>query len=76
MKGNLYLNSRNETFDVFDVFNNGYDLGGKLKVFFDRQLTIKNDSVTLTNSKLYPKIIHRKYVNDVALNIGVTVHTI
>lgn len=59
--------------EIFDVYNNGHEFGGKLKMLFDRYLLIKNNSVSLTVSVLYPKVVRRTSLNDISLNIGLPV---
>lgn len=61
-------------YDVFDVYNNGYDLGGQLRIEFDRKLIIISDGRAIsTKSLLYPKVVRRKKLNDVVLRIGLMV---
>lgn len=70
-----YSMSQNETiFELFDVYNNGNDLGGELRVVHDRFVAIdKNDAIRLTESALYPKIVYRKRFEDITLRIGLIV---
>lgn len=59
---------------MFDVYNNGYDLGGQLRIEFDRKLIIISDGRAIsTKSLLYPKVVRRKKLNDVVLRIGLMV---
>lgn len=61
-------------FEIFDVYNNGKDFGGKLRVIHDRFVSVHgNDTVQLTKSSLYPKIAHRKSFEDAKLRIGLIV---
>lgn len=73
-----FLHSSVVHYEIFDVYNNGYDLGGKLRVLFDRYFIISNntDSFNLSKSILYPKIITRQYLNDITLRIGLIVRNI
>lgn len=59
---------------IYDVYNNGRDLGGKLQVIFDKCLAImKNHTIYLTKSNIYPKIVNRKFLNDITFRIGIHV---
>lgn len=49
-------------------------MGGKLQIFFDRYLVVnENGTVYLTKSLVYPKIVYRKYFDDITFRIGVIV---
>lgn len=65
--------SRRRQYQVFDIYNNGYDFGGKLQIIFDRYFTIKNNTVDFNQSNLYPKTVHRKFLNDISVKIGIPV---
>lgn len=61
-------------YKMFDVYNNGFQQGGKLKVVFDRHLVItKNDSIYFTKSMVSPKISKRKNFSDLTLRVGLHV---
>lgn len=69
----LCLSTNGEEFEIFDVHNNGYDFGGKLQRTIDRYMFVQNDSVLVTKSVLFPKIVHRRFLTDVTLTIGIPV---
>lgn len=43
-------------YKIFDIYNNGFHWGGKLRKLFDRYMIIdQNERVRLTHSNIYPK---------------------
>lgn len=72
--GQSFINANYQQYNLYDVYNHGSDMGGKLNVVFDRYLTIRNDGRAFqTKSIVYPKIRQRKILNDVKLRIGIEV---
>lgn len=64
-------------YEVFDVYNNGFESGGRLQIAFDRHLLLgSNSSIVLTDSQMFPETIHRKFLNDVTVRVGVLVREI
>lgn len=62
-------------YKLYDVYNNGYNFGGKLRIIFDRyiMLTLNND-IFFTESIFYSKIAYRNHLNDITIRIGVIVN--
>lgn len=59
---------------IFDVYNNAYNLGGKLQITFDRFLVRQNlTEVYLLKSTIYPKIRQRNTLSDLTLRVSVVV---
>lgn len=70
----MVFHSSERQYEVFDIYNNGFSLGGKLKVSFDRYLIVnQNRAARLTESLTYPKIVHRKSLDDIVLKVGMSV---
>lgn len=58
-------------YDVADLFNNGYEYGGKLKAIIDSQIMIdSNETVHIFKMYYYPKIRQRKFLEDIKLRLG------
>lgn len=63
-------------YHIFDIYNNAYNLGGKLQVVFDRFLVMRGATeIYLSKSTIYPKTRQRKTLNDLTVRISVIVRT-
>lgn len=60
-------------YKVFDVYNNGYKWGGKLKVIFNKYLIHENNNHKIYTTKSNINSIQRKSLNDITLRIGMDV---
>lgn len=59
-------------YKMFDVYNNGFTWGGKMKKILDRYILVdQNDRIHLTKSNIYPKVHHRRFLDDITLRIGI-----
>lgn len=60
---------------MYDVYNNGFKLGGKLKVIFDRYFIMNGSDTFLTVSTRFqiPKYTYRRKMTDVTLRVGLVV---
>lgn len=60
---------------MFDVYNNGFMLGGKLKVTFDRYFIMNESDAFLTDSarSQVPKYTYRQQMTDVTVRVGLVV---
>lgn len=51
---------QNNTNYIFDVYNNGHDFGGKIRVVFDRYISLSDEFFSVTDSTFHSKISARK----------------
>lgn len=61
-------------FEVYDIYNNAFELGGRLRV--NKYLNVfidNNETISIENIINGPKTVHRKYFDDVTLHVGAVV---
>lgn len=71
---NLY-NATNNEYDLFDVYNNAFQLGGQLKITRDSTMVVNVNGTSLTNSMRtqVAKYVYRDKLTDVTARVGVVV---
>lgn len=59
---------------MYDVYNNGFDIGGKLRILFDRYLVVDHDRqlAYLSESAIQPKVARRRFFKDITFLLGVS----
>lgn len=63
-------------YEIFDIYNNGFTWGGKLRIVFNRLLEVRNQEIYGLTFNNYPKTIQRKSFDDITLRIGLSVSKI
>lgn len=61
------------SFDVFDLYNNGYMWGGQLRVVFDGTIILNENNSTNVSLPSKPKSFRRKNFNDITIKMGIIV---
>ncbi|XP_065362168.1 uncharacterized protein Ir75a [Calliphora vicina] len=76
-KPNLINSPKNSSYILYDIYNNGYNLGGKLNVTQDRELICSTTHCSLKQylSSLYKrtKYEHRWYLRDLTMRVTTVV---
>ncbi|KAM7354771.1 ionotropic receptor 75a-like [Cochliomyia hominivorax] len=74
---NLINSPLNSSFILYDVYNNGYNLGGKLNMTIDREIKCSKRSCEVKRylSSLHekPKLEHRWYLRDITMRVSTVV---
>lgn len=72
--GQTIYRKNGEYYEIFDIYNNGFEHGGNFKLIFNRYLFITKEGILdVTESNIYPKISTRKIYDDLTLRLGLHV---
>lgn len=70
------LSCRSKIYNLYDIYNNARNLGGKLNIVFDQNFIIDTDGskfLKKSNEMKKTKYQYRGNMNDITLRIGVNV---
>lgn len=67
------FNNSGKYFEIFDVYNNAFTLGGKLRMISDQKFIIAKNKLTESALQKTPKLENRKDFSDVTVRVGLIV---